>query len=172
MKSFISEISGGLVIIVVATVLGVIVNSMRSGGIPLVQRGAPVSTVKYGVPADTAAAGIPADGAVSLAEVKRLWDEGTAFIIDARSPLEYEQGHIPGSINIPHDRIPEYLDTLMSEIPTDGTVIVYCRGPKCDFSDHLATELKILGYKNVRVFPGGWEHWVAAGYPVDGTVPK
>lgn len=172
MKSFISNIFGGIGVLVVASLIGVIVNSVRPGGIPLVQQGAPVSTAQHGAGADSVAADTVATGAVSLAEMKRIWDTGTAYIIDARDPAEYEEGHIPGAINIPHDRLPEYLDTLSGEVPMDGEDIIYCRGPACDFSDHLATEMKILGYQNVRVFTGGWEHWTAAGYSVDGMVPK
>jgi rhodanese-related sulfurtransferase len=173
MKSILSEILGGVVIMIIATLLGITVNAVRGGGVPLIQQGAPVATVQHGAPADSAGADTTvAEGAVSLAEMKRLYDDGAVFIIDARDPYEYEEGHIPGAINIPYDRVPEYLDQLYNEIPTDQPVIVYCRGPACDFSDQLATELKILGYQDVRVFTGGWEQWTAAGYPVEGTVPK
>lgn len=172
MKSFFSEILGGIGIMFVATLLGVTVNAMRSGGVPLIQQGAPVSTVGHGAAPDTSATAVAAQGAVSLAEMKRIFDAGTAYIIDARDPYEYDEGHIPGAINVPYDRLPEYLDMLTSEVPMDAEVVVYCRGPDCDFSDTLATEMKILGYQNVRVFTGGWEQWTAAGYPVEGMVPK
>lgn len=169
---FISDIFGGIGIMVVATLLGVTVNAVRPGGVPLIQKGAPVSTVQHGAGADSAGTESAATGAVSLGEMKRIYDTGSAFIIDARSPTDYEAGRIPGAINIPYDRLPEYLDMLSSEVPMDAEVVVYCHGPSCDFSDQLATEMKILGYQNVRVFTGGWEHWTAAGYPVDGMVPK
>jgi 3-mercaptopyruvate sulfurtransferase SseA len=171
MKSFFSEIAGGIVIIVIAALLGIIVNAVRPGGVSLIQRGAPVSTIKSRAVPDSLATET-VEGIVSLSEMKRIYDEGIAFIIDARSPSEYAAGHIPGAINIPHDRVPEYLDVLSSEVPMDMEVVIYCQGPACDFSDRLATEMKILGYQNVRVFPGGWEQWTAAGYPVDGMVPK
>jgi 3-mercaptopyruvate sulfurtransferase SseA len=171
MKSFLTEILGGIGIMFVAALIGVTVNAMRASGIPLIQQGEPVATVQHGESADTTATHAVA-GAVSLADMKRIWDEGAAYIIDARDTSEYAEGHIPGAINVPYDRLPEYLDMLSSEVPMDGEVIVYCRGPSCDFSDQLATELRILGYQNVRVFTGGWEQWTAAGYPVDGVVPK
>ena len=113
-----------------------------------------------------------AEGAISLAEMKRLFDEGSVIILDARDASEYEQGHIPGAINIPYDRIPEYFDVLNSQVPTDAHVVVYCRSLTCDFSDQLATELKIIGYQNVSVFSGGWEQWTTAGYPIEGMVDK
>ncbi len=173
MKSVFSSILGGLVIIAAATLIGVVVNAVRPGGVPLIQKTVPVPTPSR-ADADSSAADSTASraGTISLSEMKRIFDEGNAFIIDARDPSEFSQGHIPRAINIPYDHLPEYLDMLNAEVPTDAQVVVYCRGPHCDFSDQLATELRILGYENVSVFTGGWEQWTEAGYPIDGMVPK
>lgn len=176
MRDFFSEILGGVGVIVVATLVGIVFNSVRPNGVALIQSGAPVSTVRHGAPgADSAAADTThalAEGAISLAEMKRLFDEGTAIILDARDAAEYARGHIPGAINIPYDRIPEYFDILNSQVPMDAHVVVYCRSVTCDFSDQLATELKIIGYKNVSIFSGGWDAWTRAGYPIEGMVDK
>jgi rhodanese-related sulfurtransferase len=173
-----SNVAGGVVIIVVATFIGIAQNTVRSNPVKLIQDTAVVSTVRHGderaatAEGDAAAAleeeTLPA-GAIGVDDVKRLYDEGTAVIIDARAPEVFEAGHIPGAINIPYDKLPSYLDQLQSEVMTSDRVICYCWGPTCDFSDQLATELKILGYDNVVVFTGGWEHWTAAGHPTEGT---
>ena len=89
--------------------------------------------------------------------------------VDARSAAEYDTGHIPGAINVPIDRLSDYLNELTSMIDVDAEVVCYCNGPSCDFSDQLATELKFLGYTRVMVFTGGWEHWEAAGYEIEST---
>lgn len=34
------------------------------------------------------------------------------LILDVRSPEEYQQGHVPGSRNIPHDQVSQYADQL------------------------------------------------------------
>jgi rhodanese-related sulfurtransferase len=171
MRTFVRELLGGAVLLLVAAILGLAVNAVRPGGVPLILAGAPVSTVSHArnSAADSAAApGAPlAEGAVTVEQVKEALDAGSAVVIDARSTTEYEEGHLPGAINIPHDRLPEFMETLTAEVPTDGQVIVYCRGPECDFSDLLATELKVMGYQSVSVFPGGWEHWTAAGHPTE-----
>jgi rhodanese-related sulfurtransferase len=175
MRNVFSEILGGIGIMVVASLLGIVVNTVRPNGVALIQSGAPVSTAQHGAKPDSAAADTThalAEGAISLAEMKRLFDEGSAIILDARDPAEYEQGHIPGAINIPYDRIPEYFDVLQSQVPMDAHVVVYCRSLTCDFSDQLATELKIMGYKNVSIFSGGWDQWSTAGYPIEGMVDK
>ena len=175
MRNVFSEILGGVGIMLVASLLGIVVNTVRPNGVALIQSGAPVSTAQHAKPDSTAGADTThalAEGAISLAEMKRLFDEGTAIILDARDPSEYEQGHIPGAINIPYDRIPEYFDVLQSQVPMDAHVVVYCRSLTCDFSDQLATELKIIGYKNISVFSGGWDQWSTAGYPIEGMVDK
>ncbi len=175
MRNVFSEILGGVGILVVATLLGIVVNAVRPNGVALIQSGAPVSTAQHGNSADSAAADTTdalSEGAISLAEMKRLFDEGSIGILDARDATEYEQGHIPGAINIPYDRIPEYFDVLQSQVPMDAHVVCYCRSLTCDFSDQLATELKIMGYQNVSVFSGGWDQWTTAGYPIEGMVDK
>lgn len=175
MRNVFSEILGGVGIMVVATLLGIVVNAVRPNGVALIQSGAPVSTAQHVAHSDSMAADTTAtlaEGAISLAEMKRLFDEGSVVILDARDASEYEQGHIPGAINIPYDRIPEYFDVLNSQVPMDAHVVCYCRSLTCDFSDQLATELKIIGYTNVSVFSGGWEQWTTAGYPVEGMVDK
>jgi rhodanese-related sulfurtransferase len=174
MRNVFSDILGGVGVMVFATLVGVVVNAVRPNGVALIQSGAPVATAQHGN-IDSAAVDSThalAEGAISLAEMKRLFDEGTAIILDARDPAEYAEGHIPGAINIPYDRIPEYFDVLNSQVPMDAHVVVYCRSLTCDFSDQLATELKIIGYQNISVFSGGWDQWTAAGYPIEGMVPK
>lgn len=73
------------------------------------------------------------------------------FVIDVRTPLEYEQGHIPGAVNIPHDDIENHID----EIPKDRNIVVYCR------SGHRAQlAMKILEEKGYSVYNfGGLERW-------------
>jgi len=167
MNAFFRELAGGVALMVVAALLGIGVNAVRPRGLPLIQKGEVVSTAQHGV-VDTTTTFVPtAKGAISIDEMKKQFDSKTAVILDARSPEEYEEGHIPGSINIPHDRIPEFQDVLNREVSTDAHVICYCRSPSCDFSDLLATELKIIGWQDVSVFSGGWEEWTKAGYPVE-----
>ena len=173
------EFAGGLMIIVVAAIIAIAQNAVRSNPVKLIQDTAPVSTARHGGDAAerddaggngaaTGGAGMDAplpEGAVGVEEARRLYDEGIAIFIDARSPDGYAEGHIPGSINIPYDQLPKYLDTLQSQVLRTDHIIVYCWSPTCDFSDQLATELKIMGYDNVEVFTGGWDHWTAAGHP-------
>jgi rhodanese-related sulfurtransferase len=78
------------------------------------------------------------------------------YLIDVREPSEYEEGHIPGAVNIPLRTLADNLD----QVPTDQPVFVYCA------SGHRAGQalasLGMLGYDNVKAFPPGWKGWTAA----------
>lgn len=76
-------------------------------------------------------------------------------------------GHIPGAINVVsldgtdaqsqkwHDA--EFLAAMYKSIPKDNTVYIYCHD---GFRMGLAwMQLKSLGYKDVRLYNGGWSHW-------------
>jgi 3-mercaptopyruvate sulfurtransferase SseA len=66
----------------------------------------------------------PVDDAprITLEEAKKAFDDGKAFIIDARAEDAYKMEHIKGSFNIRHDN----LDAMLKQIPRDKTIIVYC----------------------------------------------
>jgi len=66
----------------------------------------------------------PAEDAprITLEEAKKAFDEGKAFIIDARAEEAYKAEHIKGAVNIRSDN----LDARLKEIPRDKTIIVYC----------------------------------------------
>ena len=177
MKQFASNLVGGAVIIAAAALIGVAHNAVRGQSIPLIQDVKAVQTARHdnggggAVAGDAADSGSPnlPEGAVSVDEVKALFDAGEAYIIDARGVEAFEQGHIPGATNVPYDRLAEFYSMLTATVPTDAKVVCYCWSPTCDFSDQLATELKIMGYTDVAVFTGGWEEWQQAGHPVEGT---
>jgi rhodanese-related sulfurtransferase len=173
MKRFVSEIAGSLIIFIVAAAVGLTHNAVRGNSLPLIQR-INQAAAQSGNPGpagsgDAVVDEVLREGTVSAGQLKQLIDARLVYVIDARSTGEYEEAHVPGSVNIPHDRLPEYMDQLLEQIPMDALVACYCQGPDCDFSDLLATELKIIGYPNVVLFPGGWEHWETAGYPAEGT---
>lgn len=76
-------------------------------------------------------------------------------------------GHIPGAISVvsldgvdgqSHNwRSPEELAELYRELPKEKTIYAYCHD---GFRSSLAyMQLKSLGYKDVRVYNGGWGDW-------------
>ena len=74
-------------------------------------------------PNPPAAASTPDDAPrITLDEAKKAFDEGKAFIVDARAEDAYKQEHIKGAVNIRHDN----LDARLKDLPRDKTIIVYC----------------------------------------------
>jgi hydroxyacylglutathione hydrolase len=47
---------------------------------------------------------------------------GLAHVLDVRGAAEFEAGHVPDALHVPHTRIGVNLDTL----PTDKPLLVYC----------------------------------------------
>ena len=96
---------------------------------------------------------------IELADVETAIANRSAILIDARPEFQYELGHIPGAVNIPYDA--ENLAEIISNFSLqDYPLIVYCTSPHCNAAELLAEKLLAHGYKNVRVFAGGWEEWV------------
>jgi rhodanese-related sulfurtransferase len=67
-------------------------------------------------------------------------------LLDVRTPAEFEERNIPGSILIPHDKI---ADEIASKIPDKNTsLVVFCRSGRR--SAIAATTLKQNGYTNIK----------------------
>ncbi|MBW2000496.1 MAG: rhodanese-like domain-containing protein [Deltaproteobacteria bacterium] len=48
-----------------------------------------------------------------------------AVFIDARSPEDFQRGHIKGGLNIPWQSFERYLNVLQEEVPEDAWIITY-----------------------------------------------
>ena len=83
------------------------------------------------------------------AEVELCRNTPGAVLIDVRTKEEYAAGHIPGSINIPADKI---LGTLSLINDLTVPVYVYClRGTR---SMRAAAQLRAMGYTNIKSIGG------------------
>jgi len=109
--------------------------------------------------------------AVSLEELKELYDRGEVVLIDVRPEEEYRAGHIEGAESIPVERIADLLERL----PADREIVAYCRGPYCLLSDEAVERLREGGFR-ARRLKIGYPEWRAEGLPVaeerhGGTLP-
>ena len=80
-------------------------------------------------------------------------------LLDVRSAKEYDAGHIPGAVNLPHRTISER--SLAAYAP-DTLFVVYCDGPHCNGADRAALRLAELG-RPVKKMIGGVEGWKDEG---------
>lgn len=95
---------------------------------------------------------------VGPAEFARIIKEDNIFLIDARHPDEFSQGHLQGAhdVDVMH---PDFLDVAQKEIPQGDTVAVYCGTGK---RSGMASEiLSKNGYKVVNLEGGlaEWDEW-------------
>ncbi len=88
---------------------------------------------------------------ITAAEAKEIMDSQEGYIIlDTRTQEEYDQGHIPGAILIPHDEILAKAESVLTD--KDQMILVYCRSGRR--SKLAAEDLLKLGYTNIREFGG------------------
>lgn len=105
---------------------------------------------------------------ITLRELKHELDKGDDLVlVEALPALYYEDSHLPGAINIPHDEVEELAPTLLPD--RGARIVVYCANGPCQNSDLAARRLARLGYTNVRDYAEGKAEWVAAGLPTESS---
>lgn len=85
--------------------------------------------------------------------------EAGAFLLDVREADEWEMGHAPEAFWIPLGE----LESRVSEIPTDGEILVICRSGG---RSAAATETLIGSGLNAVNCQGGMQAWTQADLPV------
>jgi phage shock protein E len=61
-------------------------------------------------------------GSSAPANLQQIIDEG-AYLVDVRSPGEFAQGHVKGSVNIPLDTI----QSRLAQFKNRKNILVFCR---------------------------------------------
>ena len=97
--------------------------------------------------------------------VRQAVEDNSAILAEALPAPYYEDAHIPGARNLPHDTDDATIATLLPD--HDATVIVYCANLACQNSTILRRRLVQLGYTDVREYEAGKEDWTSAGLPVE-----
>jgi len=122
----------------------------------------------------------------TIDDVKDAVANGTATIIDVRTPAEFDEGAIPTAILYEHTQNlysdgtfksarDIYLNYKDLGLEKDAPILLYCK------SSVRATQtmllLKEAGYSNVKVYDGAWLEWSVSGEettspagPVEATV--
>jgi thiosulfate/3-mercaptopyruvate sulfurtransferase len=148
--------------------------SMLDGGFEIWKRAGYPIEIKSNPPIHSKFTGKIDKNIISTAdEVKELLNNKRVVILDARSKEEFNgsevraarRGHIPSAVNIDWQKNienstfknTEKLSRIYSEIPKNSKIIAYCQGGYRAANAFLV--LKLLGYKNVKMYLGSWGEW-------------
>jgi rhodanese-related sulfurtransferase len=101
-------------------------------------------------------------------------EAGEVAIVDTREPEKFEQGHIPGAVNVPAgengvDSHSEEFAAKFAEATEGKPALLYCNtgNRSARATDALTNE---HGVEGVRSLIGGVKLWDDLGLPVEGTV--
>lgn len=95
--------------------------------------------------------------------LQRIKSNSAPVVVDARSPLEFKRGHIPGAINAPVLK----LLLNMTQLPGDRNreMVITCEhGQRAWMARKL---LGLYGYRNTALLEGYLEGWKRAGLPLE-----
>ena len=92
--------------------------------------------------------------AVSLDELETMLYNEDVLLLDVRPSIEYEFGHITGTLSAPLNELIHKL----KDISKNKEIIAYCRGPFCVLADEAVKILSEQGY-NIRRLDEGYPEW-------------
>jgi rhodanese-related sulfurtransferase len=98
---------------------------------------------------------------ISVEEAREMIDNGDVQVIDSREPYEHHEGHVAGSLNIPHmATLPRNAD-LSREKP----ILFICKsGQRSAVAAEFAATVGLTDLYNVE---GGMIAWKDAGFPIE-----
>jgi rhodanese-related sulfurtransferase/uncharacterized membrane protein YphA (DoxX/SURF4 family) len=154
-KSVFNTITGAVVLVVVASVAGVVGNKYSKHGVVLFPR--------------------PHKGLeIVTTDRARLLHEQNTLFLDARSPDLFGEGHVPGAYNFDFYNSNAVYGAFASKYSKSTPMAVYCEGisgtrneDTCSTSRLLTEYLVQRGYSKVLLYEQGMEFWKKAGLPVE-----
>lgn len=108
---------------------------------------------------------------ISRQEIQaKLQRKEKVVLAEALPAKYYDEAHLPGAVNLPHDRVAELASRLLPDKSQE--VIVYCANTPCQNSAQAAHKLAALGYTHVREYVEGKQDWIEVGLPIERTEDK
>jgi phage shock protein E len=108
------------------------------------------------------AAGIALGASACATTAEPIELSANTVVIDVRTPGEFAEGHLEGAINI--DVQAADFDAQITELPTDGDYVVYCRSG--NRSATAVTRMEGLGFDSLLDAGGVGEASASTGLPV------
>ena len=92
---------------------------------------------------------------INIDELKKKQKNG-AKVVDVRSSQEYDEGHLPGAINIPYYEMKRNVYNILKD--KEQEIVLYCEAGVR--SRQAYKKLIRLQYKNVYSLYGGLDNWL------------
>lgn len=107
---------------------------------------------------------------IDTEQMKELLDSNEDFVlINVLDESQFEERHIPGSMNIPVED-PDFLERVTDYVPgKNQRIVVYCANEDCPASQQAAAKLENAGYTDVIDYTEGIEGWQTTGEPVENS---
>jgi len=93
---------------------------------------------------------------IGIDQLDSIIDEQGPVVIDLRTPLEYERGHLPGAVNVPVDSLKGNRSLL--DAYKDSPVLLYCR--TVNRTGLALGMLEKRGFKTIYALRGGYEAYL------------
>jgi rhodanese-related sulfurtransferase len=142
-----------LVLLVFGIAVGLVVNSVRKDGLSLI---AEADAFRVRTNAEF----------IGTQDAWDLYEQGNAFLVDARDPAAFAREHIEGALNASPTR--GGADSLAWMASADPYLIAYADEGSQRQAGVLADILLEAGFRRVWVLLDGIEGWRKAGLPVEG----
>lgn len=101
---------------------------------------------------------------ITTDDLESMKAEDDFVLVDVLSRDHFEEGHIPGAINIPMDEVADHAPALVTK---DQKILVYCADTECSASDKAAETLEEHGFDHVMDYEAGKEGWESAGHHLE-----
>ena len=145
-----------IIIVIVAALMGFVVNAFNPRG--------------FRMTADTRPDAFQAQE-ISLSEAREKFQTGSSLFVDARSPEEFNEAHVPGAVNIRAYQGDSLLEDVKAHVTADDLsrgIVVYCSNRDCDSAGLAADAIYRAGSGNtIYVMKEGFDGWTGEGYPLE-----
>jgi rhodanese-related sulfurtransferase len=109
--------------------------------------------------------------AITSTELRdRMTSQTPPWILDVRTPAEFETSHIDGSLNVPLDVLNDYGSKVAEQLDPNRDVVLVCRSGQR--SSQAAELLQGEGVTGGTILENGITDWEAQGYQVNRGVQR
>jgi rhodanese-related sulfurtransferase len=98
----------------------------------------------------------------------QLADNAVTYLIDVRSESEYEDGHIPGSLNVPGGQAVQRADDFVA-VKNGRIIFISNQSARAVMAAYWYGQ---MGFRDVKVLQGGVEAWRETGGSMESAMPQ